>query len=55
MTQARQRVVGSLRGKEYQGVSVDIIVTPQIIPIGKYTVVQAHLLPESTEDLECMN
>ena len=55
VTQARQRVTGPLRGKEDQGVSADIVVTPQIIPIRKNTIVQAHPLPENTENLEWMN
>jgi hypothetical protein len=45
----------TLRGKEDQGVSADIVVTPQSIPVGKHTVVQSHLLPESTGDLGWMN
>ena len=55
VTQAIQRVTGPLRGKEDQGVSVDIIVAPQSIPVGNHTVVQAHILPESIGDLEWMN
>ena len=67
MTQARQRVTGPLRGKEYQevsgplrekedrGVVADIIVAPQRIPIGRHAVVEVRPLPESTEEQEWMN
>ena len=55
MTQARQKVTGPLRGKEDQGVSADIVIASQSIPVGKHTIVQAHLLPESTGDLGWMN
>ena len=67
MTQARQRVTRPLRGKEDKkvseplrgeedrGVVEDIIVTPQSIPVGRHAIVQAHLLPENTENLEWMN
>ena len=67
MTQARQKVVGPLRGKEDQevsgplrgeedqGVVADIIVAPQIILVGRHAVVQACPLPEDIEDLEWMN
>ena len=55
MTQERQRVAGPLRGKAYQGVSVDINTAPQSIPVGKHTVAQAHLLPEIIGDLGWMN
>jgi hypothetical protein len=44
-----------LRGKEGQGVSADIVISPQSIPVGKHIVVQAHILPESTKDLGWMN
>ena len=54
MTQADQEVSEPLRGKEDRGVVADIIIAPQSIPIRKHTVVQAHPLPENTEDLEWM-
>ena len=41
--------------KEDQGVSANIVIAPQSIPVRKHTVVQAHPLPENTEDLEWMN
>jgi hypothetical protein len=41
--------------EEDQGVLVDTIITPKVTPRGGHTVVQAHLLPESTRDLEWMN
>jgi hypothetical protein len=50
-----QEVSGPLRGEEDRGVVADIIVAPQSIPVRKHTVVQAHLLPESTGDLGWMN
>ena len=55
MTQGRQRVTGPLRGKEDLGVVADIIVAPQIILVGKHTVVQARSLLENIEDLEWLN
>ena len=50
----KQGVTRLLR-EEYQGVLVDTIITPKVAPRGEHTVVQAHLLPESTVDLEWMN
>jgi hypothetical protein len=45
----------SLRRKEDQEVLAGIVITPRNTPIRRHTVVQAHLLPESTGDLEWMN
>jgi hypothetical protein len=55
VTQAKQGVAGPLREKEDRGVLADIVVAPQSIPVRKHIVVQAHPLPENTEDLEWMN
>jgi hypothetical protein len=38
-----------------RGVVADIVISPQSILIRKHIVVQAHPLPENTEDLEWMN
>jgi hypothetical protein len=54
VTQEEQGVTRILR-EEGQGVLVDTIVTPKAAPREGHTVVQLHLLPESTRDLEWMN
>jgi hypothetical protein len=50
-----EQVVTRIMREEVQGVWVDTIITPKVAPREGYTVVQAHLLPESTGDLEWMN
>jgi hypothetical protein len=50
-----QEALGLLRGKGGRGVVADILVAPKDIPVGEHAVVRAHLLPESTENLEGMN
>jgi hypothetical protein len=53
-TRAKQGVTRLLR-EEDQGVLVDTIITPKVSPRGGHTIVQSHLLPERTGDLEWMN
>jgi hypothetical protein len=54
VTREEQGVTRLLR-EEGQGVRVDTIITPKVTPREGHTVVQAHLLPESTRDMEWMN
>jgi hypothetical protein len=41
--------------EEDQGLLVDTIITPKVSPRGGHTIVQSHILPESTRYLEWMN